>query len=325
MTANGLTNVVKEQHRVAVEQSSPSQTNKPVQGSGRFWAFGLVTVVLVLGFSRPLYDLMRFAAGSKLYSYTFLIPLITLYLIRLRRERLPRPSEPAYKFAASALLAGSVGLVGYWLAVRSGSRLAPEDSLALTTCSFLLFLLAAGFLFLGKETLRPIAFPIAFLLFMSPLPLSLRDRIDTFLQHTSAATADLLFRLSSTPVFRDDLAFQLPGFSLQVAPQCSGIHSSLVLFITSLLAGSLFLRTPWKRAALTLAVIPLAILRNGFRIFIIGQLCVHIGPEMIHSPIHRHGGPLFFVLSLVPFLLLLVVLQKSDRAATTPKPEHHGV
>jgi exosortase C (VPDSG-CTERM-specific) len=289
------------------------------------WAFGLATAVLVLGFSRPLYDLMRFAAGSQLYSYILLIPLISLYLIWLRRQKLPRPSEPAYKFPASALLAGSVGLVGYWLMARSSSRLALVDSLALTTCSFLLFLLGAGFLFLGQETLRPIAFPIAFLFFMSPLPASLRDWIEVFLQHTSAVAADMLFRLSSTPVFRDNLAFQLPGLSLQVAPECSGLHSSLVLFITSLLAGYLFLRAPWKRAALTLAVLPLAILRNGLRIFAIGQLCVHISPEMIHSAFHRHGGPLFFVLSLMPLLLLLVVLQKSDRATKTPMPKHHGV
>ena len=40
-------------------------------------------------------------------------------------------------------------------------------------------------------------------------------------------------------------------------------------------------------------VIPLGILRNGFRIFVIGMLCVHIGPYMINSKIHRQGGPSF--------------------------------
>jgi exosortase/archaeosortase family protein len=61
-------------------------------------------------------------------------------------------------------------------------------------------------------------------------------------------------------------------------------------------------------------VIPLAILRNGFRVFTIGELCIHVGPHMINSPIHRKGGPLFFALSLIPLFLLLVVLQKSERA-----------
>jgi len=34
---------------------------------------------------------------------------------------------------------------------------------------------------------------------------------------------------------------------------------------------------------------------------------------MIDSPIHHSGGPLFFVLSLVPFFLLLIWLRRSER------------
>jgi exosortase/archaeosortase family protein len=100
---------------------------------------------------------------------------------------------------------------------------------------------------------------------------------------------------------------------MEVADECSGIRSSLVLFITSLLAGHLFLNTPWKRAVLTLVVIPIAIVRNGFRIFTIGMLCVHIDPSMINSPIHKRGGPLFFALSLIPFFLLLAWLRRTER------------
>jgi exosortase C (VPDSG-CTERM-specific) len=216
-------------------------------------------------------------------------------------------------------------LAAYWLAVHATSKLADGDSLALITLSFVLFFLGDCFLFLGKETLQAIAFPIGFLVFMVPIPVFMNNWIVAFLQHGSAATAYGLFRLSGTPVFRYDMEFQLPGFSMEVAPECSGIQSSLVLFLTSLVAGHLFLRTPWKRAVLILAVIPLGILRNGFRIFTIGQLCVRLGPEMIHSPIHLRGGPVFFALSLVPFFLLLIVLWKSDQVWEKIKPKRLGV
>jgi exosortase/archaeosortase family protein len=63
---------------------------------------------------------------------------------------------------------------------------------------------------------------------------------------------------------------------------------------------------------LSVAVIPIALLRNGLRVFVIGQLCVRIGPEMIDSPIHRHGGPVFFAFSLIPFFALMFLLQKSE-------------
>jgi hypothetical protein len=39
---------------------------------------------------------------------------------------------------------------------------------------------------------------------------------------------------------------------------------------------------------------------------------VNAGPQMIHSPIHTQGGPVFFVLSLIPFLLLLWWLRRSE-------------
>ena len=53
--------------------------------------------------------------------------------------------------------------------------------------------------------------------------------------------------------------------------------------------------------------------------FTIGELCVHVGPQMINSPIHHKGGPIFFALSLIPFFLLLVALQKSERGRATAK------
>jgi exosortase/archaeosortase family protein len=117
------------------------------------------------------------------------------------------------------------------------------------------------------------------------------------------------------------LLFHLPGIVIEVAKECSGIHSSLVLFVTSLLAGHLFLRSPWKKATLALAVVPLGIARNGIRIFTISWLCVHVDPAMIDSPIHHRGGPIFFVLSLVPFLAFLFILRRLER----PKNDPSGV
>jgi exosortase len=144
---------------------------------------------------------------------------------------------------------------------------------------------------------------------MVPLPIELRQATETFLQVGSAAVANVFFTLTGTAFFQDGLNFQLPGINLQVAPECSGIHSSLVLLITSFVAAKLFLRNPWLRAVLILAAIPLALLRNGFRIFVIGELCIRNGAQVLDSPVHRQGGPLFFVLSLLPLLGLLIFLR----------------
>jgi exosortase C (VPDSG-CTERM-specific) len=298
-------------------QTAPATPDLPPAGSDPFRNFMVATIVLVLCFSLPLYDLLRFAVTDNLYSYIVLIPFISFYLAWLKRPDLSRHSEPARKLAALFLAIGLAVISGYWLAIYSHARLATVDYLAWVTLAFLLFFTSGGFLFLGRKNMRVMAFPVCFLIFMIPLPAMLRHAIESSLQSGSAAVAEWFFMLSNTLYFREGMFFQLTGITLEVAPECSGIHSSMALFITSLLAGHLFLRRPWKRIVLALVVIPLAILRNGFRIFVIGELCVHIGPEMINSPIHRHGGPLFFILSLIPFFLLLIYLRKSERTNST--------
>jgi exosortase C (VPDSG-CTERM-specific) len=157
-----------------------------------------------------------------------------------------------------------------------------------------------------------------FLVFLVPFPVVVTQGIEMFFQHTSSTAAHVMFLLSGTPVYRDGTYFQLPGLAIRVAEECSGIRSSLVLFITSLLAGYMFLRSPWRRAVLAFAVIPLAIVRNGFRVFTVSMLTMHVDPNAIHGPIHHQGGPLFFALSLVPFFLLLLWLRKSERKRETP-------
>jgi len=288
-----------------------------------FRQFVLAAGALTLIFLLPLAKLIRFATADDLHSHILLIPFISYYLFRLKKNALPGFSAPAKNLAALFFAAGGTVLAWGWWRGHSGPPLFAEDQLMLTTLAFVLFLAGLGAIFLGGATFRALAFPFALLVFLIPLPVFLRAGIETWLQHGSAVVAGGMFQLSGMTVFRDGVNFQLPGMTLEVAPECSGIHSTFVLFITSLLAGQMFLRQPWRRAALCLAVIPLALARNGLRIFTIGELCVHIGPQMIDSPVHHHGGPLFFAASLVPFFALLCFLKKTERLnPNVPMPVH---
>ncbi len=272
-----------------------------------------MAIALVLCFGFPLYDLARFAAGNDLYSYILLIPFISAYLVWLKWKSLP-PFTEAARILAAVFFAGGLAMVsGYELASHSALRLTEDDYLAFMMSAFFLFFAGGCCFFLGREMVRSLAFPIGFLIFIVPMPSFLLNGIEYILQYGSALTAEIFFNLSGATFFRDGLVFHLPGINLEVAPECSGIHSSLVLLITSAIAGYLFLRSPWNRAALILAVIPLALIRNGFRVYVLGELCTHIGPQMIDSPIHHRGGPLFFALSLIPFFLLLIFFRRSER------------
>jgi exosortase C (VPDSG-CTERM-specific) len=278
----------------------------------RFKAFGWFAAGLTLIFAWPLLGLVRFAWQNDFHSHALLIPCVVAYLIWQRRKELSGESARSPLPAGGMLLAGLVALAGLWSHGGMGTP-EPRAHLALATLGYLLFLGAGAFWFLGGRLLRHCVFPAVLLVFLLPMPLAMENAIEVFLQHASAEAASLFFTATGSTVYREGLVFRLPGIAIQVAQECSGIRSSLVLFITSLIAGDLLLKSRWRRAALTLFVIPLAILRNGFRVFTIAMLCVHVSPRMIDSPIHHQGGPIFFALSLIPFFLFLLWLRRGER------------
>lgn len=275
---------------------------------------GLITfvILLVAVFIGPLVSLVIHAAQSELHSHILLVPLITAYLAYIHRDKLPKEYDSSAGWALVALLPGVAALVAAWM---EQANLSHNDYLALMALSFLCLLVAGGFLFLGRKWMAASTFPIFFLIFMVPMPEAMANTLEIASQLASAEAASLFFDMSGLPALRDGTVFQLPNIIIQVGQECSGIRSSWVLVITSLLAANLFLKSTWRRVVLVCFVIPLGIVRNGFRVWVIGMLCVHFGPRMIHSIIHHRGGPIFFALSLIPLFLLLWWLRRGE--ATT--------
>lgn len=276
-------------------------------------AAGIGLLLVTLAFAQPLGRLAEFAFASDLYSYILIIPALSAYLAWQKIGSLPRDGRPARRWAGALLFCGGAVLGVYLIATRAGATFSEEDGLAFTTTSFLLIAVGVIAWFLARSLVVGLAFPLGMLAFLIPLPSEAMVAVETFMQHGSAWVAKGLFSLSGTAVFYQSLVFQLPGINLLVAPECSGIRSTVALTIVGLVTGYFFLRTPMHRAILVLAILPLALLRNGFRIFTIGELCVQIGPHMIDSPLHHRGGPIFFALSLVPFFLFAYLLQKNEQ------------
>jgi exosortase C (VPDSG-CTERM-specific) len=264
--------------------------------------------LLAVAFGKPLVALFVHVANSNLHSYILLVPFVWGYLFYIRRKQ-PRAeysSSPAW--AAVPLVIGLAALG----AAESITTLSHNDYLTLIALSFVCSLTAGGFFFLGRKWMRDMAFPFFFLIFLLPMPDAMANALETASKLASTEAANVFFNVTGTPNLRDGTIFRLPNITIQVAQECSGIRSSWVLLITSLLAANLFLKSPWRRVALVAAVIPLGIIRNGFRVWVIGTLCIRFGPGMIHSIIHRRGGPAFFVLSLIPLFLLLWWLRRDE-------------
>jgi exosortase C (VPDSG-CTERM-specific) len=270
-------------------------------------------VLLSLLFAQSLTRLMLYAAQSDLYSYILLVPFISGYLLYMNRSR----ASVAYGTSIVGTMTVTAIAMAAMVAGRRWERdLSVNDGFSLMALAFVSFVAAGGFLFFGSKWMATMAFPATFLLFTVPLPEAVTKWLEAALTVASAEAAAWFFNVSGTPVLHEGTLLKLPGIVLRVAHECSGIHSTWVLFMTTLLASQLFLKTRWRRIILVAFVIPLGILRNGFRILVIGLLCVHVGPQMIDSSIHHRGGPLFFVLSLVPLLVLLLWLRRQEMRLT---------
>lgn len=286
---------------------------------------------LVLAYGWHFVALVNHALGESIHSHLVLIPVVSAYLIHSDRARLPGTFHGSPTSVWGWVLA-IIGLGSLSIALLFGrdGGWSHNDFLALTTFSFLCLLVGGGFFFLGKELMKAVAFPAAFLIFMMPLPDAALYWFEVWLMRASAESTEFFFWLFGTTYFRDGQVFQLPGITLRVAQECSGIRSSYVLVITSLLASYMLLKSSWRRAVLVAVIIPLGILRNGFRILVIGLLCIHKGPHWVDSDLHHRGGPIFFALSLIPLFLLLWVLRRGEReekdgAAEEDEGGEHGI
>ncbi len=290
---------------------------------------GLGALGLLCGVLLPVFlTWYRIAMGSDLHSHVILIPVISIYLLVTGRGELAWSSKqsPLLGIAVMAVAAAVLG----WVLVANPAW-SMVDSTALKILSFVGLVWGLGFWVLGSRWMRSAVFPLGFLLFMVPLPDAAVVGLEKFLMVLSAQLAGGLFAIGGIPIFRDGQVLELPGMVLEVAQECSGIRSSWVLLITSTLASYMFLPTVPRRIALVAAVLPLAILRNSVRIFVIGWMCVHYGSEMIDHWIHRKGGPMFFAASLIPLFLLAWWLRKrkvkdadlKDSEVTgTPSPQN---
>lgn len=273
-------------------------------------------VLLTLSFAVPLARLAAHAASSDLHSHILLVPAVSAYLLHDRRSALPPRGRPAHALTGLLAVCGAVSLAWSWQATLS-----PNDSLAAFAFAYVCFIAAGGFHFMGTAWMKAASAAMVFLLFLIPLPDAVVDLLERASQYASAEAAAFFFDVAGTPFLREGLRFELPTITLLVAQECSGIRSSWVLLITSVIAASLFLRSPWRRLALVGFVLPLGVIRNGFRVWVLGEFCVRVGPHIIDSPLHHRGGPIFFVLSLVPLFVMLFWLRRNERRARASSDE----
>ena len=272
---------------------------------------GLVTFSVLI-FWRTFHALVLFSLNHEASSHILLIPLVSVYLLWTERSRIFQVVRPSPVRGATLVLAA---FALYLLMARQWSVQDPEQFLPGATLAIVLLWLGGFLLCYGVAAWRRARFPLLFLLLMVPLPPALLERSIYLLQQGSTEIAYLLFKAVGVPVLRQGFILAVPGVTIEVARECSGIRSSVALFITCLLAAHLFLRTTSRMFVFVLLAFPLAIIKNGIRIATLTLLSVYVDPGFLTGRLHHEGGFVFFLLALALLFPVLLLLQKSERTA----------
>jgi exosortase len=257
-------------------------------------------------FRRTLIGLASLSFHDELASHILLIPVISALLIYLERKRIFRTPRYCPSIGLPMLLLALI----LWYSLKAPlSSLSATDRLSVATPLIVLAWIAVFVLFYGAGAFQAAVFPLLFLLLMTPLPFAAAEHIVYILQKGSAETCYALFRVIGVPVIQHGFQFSLPGVDIEVAEQCSGIHSGVSLFIVGLLAEHALLQDNWKKTCFILCIFPIAIFKNAVRIVTIAWLGVHVNPSFFHGPLHRQGGLPFSLLSLALMAGLLWLLR----------------
>ena len=200
-----------------------------------------------------------------------------------------------------------------WLGSGPGS-MSESTRLSLNILALVLLWLSFVMLIFGLPVFRRFQFPLLLLLLLVPLPDFALAKIILALQAGSAKTVFWLFRLTGIPVTQSGFVLSLPGLDIEVARECSGIRSTMMLLLTSLALGYMFLKAGWQRIVVTLGVIPIAVIKNGVRIFVLTTLGLYVDESWLNGRLHHQGGIVFFALGVGLVALTIWGLRRIGRS-----------
>jgi exosortase len=156
----------------------------------------------------------------------------------------------------------------------------------------------------GRRHARIVAFPLAFLLFMIPLPAIVLNQLTFPLQLLASRVGEALIRVAGIPVLRDGNLLHLPARTLEIAEACSGVRSLVSLIMMAVLLGYAGEQRRPGRIALALAAVPIAVITNGLRVAGTGVAAEWIGPAAAEGVFHTFSGWVVFIAACAALLLL---------------------
>jgi exosortase len=236
------------------------------------------------------------------YSHGFLIPIISVGLLWLRRGRLaavaPHPSNWAFAFAAASL---GFHFFANYVYMQTGVGLA-----------LVLMVIAVVLQLWGWEMVRLTLFPVLFLLFAVPMSPIFTEPISVPMRLVSTKLGAGLLAAAGVPARASGTFIQFPHFTLVVPNACSGMQSLVSLF-AALAAFVYLVEGPrWKKAILLACIPPFVIFGNGVRLALTGLTAVGLTQKATSGTVHELTGLIVFAVACLGILVTAKVVLGLD-------------
>jgi exosortase len=262
--------------------------------------------------------LVAYSLSHEDSSHVVVIPFITAYLLWSERDIIFRGNAQSSKIPGYLLIA--CGLGAYFAARFIINGEPGSNGFSLEVLSLAAIWSGIFVAVYGANAGHAAMFSLLLLVMMVPLPEAILSRVVYALEKGSTDITYAIFRGLGVPTLRDGFYLTVPGITIEVAPECSGIRSSVAMLITCLLAAHFYLRTRWGMLLFILLVIPVAMIKNGIRIATLTLLSLYVDPSFLKGSLHRDGGFVFFFLGLAILAVALIWIRKAERRRGSSTP-----
>jgi len=266
-------------------------------------------------------------------SHILAIPILFVYLIYRKRKMLravvplenqdqPRETRHLPTIAGILLLMASILL--YWYGSYTFTPLEYH--------MFALPIFAGGLslILFNYQTLRQLAFPIAFLIFLMPPPSEILYGLGSTLSVISSEASNAIVNVLGIPstisseygnptIYITRPGNITMGFTVDVA--CSGIYSLIGFLVFAAFIAYITRDKTWKKVSIFLIGLPLIYLLNILRITTILLIGYQWGEQLALEVFHLLGG---WILIFIGTLILLTITEKAFKAKIFTKKQQNS-
>ncbi len=289
-----------------------------------------LTIATLAIFSQDLTIIISDAIQSEITNYMLAIPVMFAYLIYRKRkmlravipiERQNQPKETKHLPTIAGILLCTAAITFYWYGSYTFTPL--EHHMA----TLPIFVAGLTLILFNPQTLRQLAFPIAFLFFLTPPPAEILYALGSTLSVISSEASYAIVKALGVPstlsseygtptitITRPD-GSTIP-FAIDIA--CSGIYSLIGFLIFATFIAYITRDKMWKKAATFVIGLPLIYVLNIIRITIILLIGYQYGEQLALQIFHLIGG---WILIFLGTLILLTTTEKLFKTNIFLKPQ----